>query len=108
VQGLDIYTEALRSSLVDNKRKKPKSTPKPPRFPDLPPISESMIKRLTKQGFKPISSPSLRKTLKYNTLPKLPPISENMKKLLSKQGFKPLSKPTPKPPPKNKKKINEQ
>ena len=30
VQGLDIYTEALRSSLVENRRRKPKPTPKPP------------------------------------------------------------------------------
>jgi hypothetical protein len=82
VQGLDVYTEALRSSLVDNQRKKPKSkpraTPKPP--------------------------PSYEEFSKLPPLPKLPPISEYQKMLLAKGRLKSAVKPPSKPPPKRKKK----
>ena len=85
-QGLDVYTEALRSSLVDNRRKKPKSAPKPP--------------------------PSYEEFFKLPPLPKLPPIPKSLSKPVSKQASMSTPKPqskralksTPKPQSKNKKK----
>jgi hypothetical protein len=82
VQGLDVYTEALRSSLVDNRRKKPASKPRA----------------------KPKPPPSYEEFSKLPPLPKLPPISEYQKMLLAKGKLKSASKPPSKPPSKKKKK----
>lgn len=74
VQGLDIYSEALRSSIVDNKRKKP--TPKPRATP------------------KPLSM--LESFSKLPSLPKLPPFPKRLAMLLAKSKLKPALKTTPK------------
>ena len=62
VQGLDIYTEALRSSLVENKRKRPKTAPKPPPMPKympkLPPIPKSLSTLISKQASNSAQKPT--------------------------------------------------
>jgi len=80
VQGLDIYSEAYRSSLVDNKRKRsasmPRAMPKPP--------------------------PSYEEFSMLPPLPEFPPVSEHMKRFLAKAKLKSSSMPTAKQPSKSK------